>query len=86
MYPQSPEEWKKWISERMGIESEEGTKLAERGEFPFDLLVRVWEKEFNVENGYHPDFIPALTRNKRGLVIWIFCGGSEPNWTLSDEA
>jgi hypothetical protein len=84
-YPQSPSEWIDWITTLLEITHEEGTRLVKNGAFPFDLLVKAWEDEFNVKNGYHPDFIPALIRNKIGFVKWVYCEGSEPNWSRADE-
>ncbi|MFW9834436.1 MAG: hypothetical protein ACFFEK_10605 [Candidatus Thorarchaeota archaeon] len=85
IYPQTPLEWIEWIHTRLEIDGDEGTRLFETGEFPFNNLVRIWEEEFDAKNGYHPSFIPALVRNKVGFVKWVYCKGPEPNWTKSDD-
>ena len=83
-YPQNPDEWRTWIENMMNVNQEQGTRFFERGVFPIDLLVKVWKKEFTIENGYSSDFIPALTRNKSGFLKWVYGGGHEPNWMKSD--
>jgi len=84
-YPQTPIEWIDWISKRLEIDEVQGRSLAESGAFPFNLLVRAWEMEFDERHGFHPNFIPALTRNKIGFVKWVYCNDPEPNWMKSDD-
>lgn len=83
-YPQNPEEWRIWVRDKLGISEAEGIRFLEGGSFPLGNLVKAWESEFTVANGFSPNFIPALTRNKNGFVKWENGNGSEPNWTKSD--
>ena len=80
-YPQNPEEWRRWILSNLGIDKAQGRELIKDDTFPFSDLIQVWEQEFNVENGFSPSFIPALSRNKSGFVLWVFLDAPEPNWT-----
>jgi hypothetical protein len=83
-YPQSPKAWREWIWKKLQISEKEGTSLFELDEFPTDRLLKVWNKEFSTDHGYSPQFIPALSRNVKGFVKWIYNDGPEPNWTKSD--
>jgi hypothetical protein len=83
-YPQNPEEWRRWIMTNLGIDSIKGRKMSENNNFPFSDLIYAWEREFTIEGGYSPSFIPALSRNKRGFVKWVFLDAPEPNWSKSD--
>ncbi len=68
----------------MGISEEEWTILRIFGpkHFPFDKLVTWFETEFAI--GFDPDFVPALTRNQKGFVAWLFGDGAEPYWPGKD--
>jgi hypothetical protein len=84
-YPTRPEEWRDWIHLKIGLSEEDAKDLLERGLFPYDKMVACWQREFSSKKGYSPAFIPALTRNKRGLVEWVYRGGNEPLWTGMDD-
>jgi hypothetical protein len=84
-YPQNPEEWQLWIKEKLGISYEEGMHWTRVLAFPIERLVEAWKDEFSVEKGFVRDFIPALYRNVRGFLTWVYSGGSEPNWKGSDS-
>ena len=71
--------------EHLGIDELTVIDLFEKGVFPFDRLEEIWKREFSLDKGYHSDFIPALIRNKRGLIVWVYRGGSEPNWRMNDK-
>jgi hypothetical protein len=83
-YPQSPEEWRDWIWKYLKISEEEGSVLFEWDDFPTDRLLEVWNREFSDDRGYSSQFIPALTRNVKGFVRWVYSEGPEPNWKKSD--
>ncbi|MFW9848219.1 MAG: hypothetical protein ACFFF4_03720 [Candidatus Thorarchaeota archaeon] len=85
IYPTSPEEWHSWIEEHLGISRKKGLDLIRESSFPVERLIEVWENEFTESKGYSPAFIPALVRNVKGLLNWVFNDGSEPNWTASDS-
>jgi hypothetical protein len=80
------QQWREWIQEKLGISEAAGREMALTNRFPFDRLVEAWRKEFAHEKGYSVAFIPALIRNKRGLIAWVYSGGREPLWTGSDDA
>ena len=84
-YPQTSIEWRVWIQTQMDIDETHGAKLVDEGAFPHNRLVSTWEREFTVEKGYSPQFIPALTRNVLRFLSWVYGGSSEPNWTKSDD-
>ena len=84
-YPINPEEWRNWIHSKIGLAEEEARILLQKGSFPYKQLTKCWQREFGSEHGYSPEFIPALSRNKRGLVMWVYGDGPEPNWLGSDE-
>lgn len=83
-YPQNPEEWRRWILSNLGIDKPQGLEMTKDDTFPFSDLIQVWEQKFSVEHGFSPSFIPALSRNKRGFVMWVFLEAPEPNWAKSD--
>ena len=83
-YPHNPTEWHKWIEDKMGITKTEGIGLFSNNSFPVKQLEERWHEEFKTENGYSPDFVPALLRNITGFLSWIYADRSEPNWRMSD--
>ncbi|NHI88101.1 MAG: hypothetical protein EAX87_01190 [Candidatus Thorarchaeota archaeon] len=83
-YPQTPEKWRRWILLNLGIDEAQGREMINDDTFPFGDLIQAWEQKFTVEHGFSPSFIPALSRNKRGFVMWVFLEAPEPNWTKSD--
>jgi hypothetical protein len=85
-YPQSPKAWRLWIEDNLGLTVKQGRELVEQGQFPFDQIEELWKRMFSEEHGYSAAFIPALTRNKDGLVQWVYMDKPEPNWTKSDNA
>ncbi len=84
-YPTQPKEWRDWIHSKIGLAEEEAKDLLQRGSFPYEKLTECWQEEFGLEHGYSPDFVPALSRNKRGFVLWVYENGHEPLWTGDDE-
>jgi hypothetical protein len=84
-YPKSPKEWREWIRDNLGINEEEAIRMSLKCAFPFDKLVDCWRREFHSQKGYSPDFIPALVRNQRGLIKWVYAKGREPVWTGEDS-
>ncbi len=83
-YPQTPEEWRIWISERIGISKEQAIKYLLEENFPLQSLLDAWITEFTPAKGYSPDFVPALSRNQNGFLSWVYADGSEPNWSKCD--
>ncbi len=84
VYPTNPSEWQAWIERHLGIDAEKAVMLLESNSFPIEDLESLWQKEFTAERGYVPDFIPALLRNKMGMIRWVYCGDDEPDWRGSD--
>ena len=82
MYPQTPDEWACTIWYSLGIDKAGGEALAAAGEFPYRRLA-LWIQETYTE-GYAPEFVPALLRNLRGLVSWVYSGAPEPDWRGAD--
>ena len=83
-YPHSPAEWQLWIEGKLHISKSQGIDLFNSSAFPINQLEECWNQEFAVENGYSPDFIPALLRNVNGFLRWIYDYGPEPNWRNAD--
>lgn len=52
--------------------------------FPYAKLTAWLTTRYGTEHGYHPDFVPALTRNCHGLVAWVYGDGTEPYWPGRD--
>lgn len=82
-YPRQPDEWRSAIQDGIGLSEDAGRSACERGEFPFEKLEEWIQTTFS--EGYTAGFAPALLRNIRGLVSWVFGGGSEPSWPGSDD-
>ena len=78
-------DWQAWIIYKLGIDLTQAKSLLDDNEFPFDRLIEQWDETFSPENGYSPDFIPALIRNMLGFVTWVYMRGPEPKWTKSDN-
>ena len=85
VYPQDIVDWQAWIIHTLGIDVVQAGTLIADNKFPFDKLIEAWKDRFGPENGYSPNFIPALVRNKIGFVTWVYMRGPEPNWTKSDN-
>jgi hypothetical protein len=82
-YPQNPDEWQSSIQRGIGLNKAAG-QLAYHGEaFPYKELEN-WIKD-TFSQGYHPDFVPALLRNIKGLVGWVYGDREEPSWSGSDS-
>ncbi len=86
VYPTSPEEWHSWIDVHLGISRQKGLDLFKDSSFPMERLIAIWEMEFTETKGYSPAFIPALVRNVKGLLNWVYYDGPEPNWRESDSS
>lgn len=84
-YPHNPIEWHLWIEEKLNISKTQGIELFNRSSFPTNRLKECWNQEFTAENGYSPDFIPALLSHVNGLLNWIYSNGQEPNWRSADD-
>lgn len=85
VYPQTSDEWRSAIASGFGLSPAEGITKYEAGIFPFDDFLVWLEKEFSADKGYSSDFVPALVRNLKGLVAWIYGKGSEPYWPGHDN-
>lgn len=84
-YPQNVDEWREAIGKALKLTPEKGRARYQAGMFPFDDLT-VWiRREFSVDKGYSPAFIPALIRNREGLIDWVYGDCSEPCWPGQDE-
>ena len=82
-YPQNRKAWRRAIQEALGLSPEMAESAYRSGSFPFDQLVEWLERTFS--QGYSREFVPALLRNRRGLVDWIYGDGDEPYWPGSDS-
>lgn len=83
-YPREPAEWRSAIREGIGISGSEGKKAYLAGKFPYEKLER-WIRQTFTED-FSPEFMPALLRNRKGLVAWVYGDGAEPFWPGSDRA
>ena len=84
-YPKNADEWREAVSKALNLTPEKGKARLQAGTFPSDDLVSWIYQEFSSDKGYSPDFIPALIRNRRGLIKWIYGNGAEPYWQGQDE-
>jgi hypothetical protein len=82
-YPQEPAEWQSAIQEGIGLSAIESRNAYQAGAFPYGELERWIRGTFS--QGFSPDFVPALLRNVKGLVAWVYGEGSEPSWPGSDQ-
>lgn len=82
-YPQTADEWAAAIEQGLGLTPGEALSAFACGRFPYDRL-EGWIRSAYGE-GFGPNFVPALLRNKRGLVRWAYGGGPEPYWPGSDK-
>jgi hypothetical protein len=83
-YPTTTMAWRVWMKRMLDIDIEEGVDLVRNDRFPLDRLLETWHSVFSEEHGYSSDFIPALFRNKLGLLNWVYLDAPEPNWRGSD--
>lgn len=84
-YPQNVDEWREAIGKALNLSPEEDKARYQASTFPFDDLI-VWiRREFSADEGYSPDFVPALIRNHKRLIDWVYGDGSEPYWPGHDE-
>jgi hypothetical protein len=81
-YPQNPQEWRNTIQHGMGISTEDALIAFQADLFPYEQLEQWLMSTF--KQGYSSDFVPALRRNIKGLVGWVYGGESEPYWPGSD--
>jgi len=82
-YPQDQAAWRTAIETGIGLSHPEGTRALRAGTFPYARVDRWIRATF--ADGYSPDFVPALTRNLRGLVDWAYGEGAEPWWPGADQ-
>jgi hypothetical protein len=82
-YPQEPAEWQSAIQEGIGVSAMDGRKAYRAGVFPYEQLEQWIRETFN--QGFSADFVPALLRNVKGLVAWVYGDGDEPSWPGSDH-
>jgi hypothetical protein len=83
-YPRTPAEWRRAITRGIGLTHEEGKALRQADAFPFDALLTWIEQEYSEDCGYSPNFLPALVRNIKGLVRWVYGTDPEPFWPRAD--
>ena len=82
VYPQNKHEWGIVIQQGLGVTLGKGKRLNKDGKFPVQDLAQFIKKEYS--EGYGPNFVPALLRNLKGLINWVYGDGSEPYWPGSD--
>jgi hypothetical protein len=81
-YPQEPAEWQSAIQDGIGVSGIEGQRAYRAGKFPYEKLEQWIQETFSED--FSPDFVPALLRNVKGLVAWVYGDGGEPSWPGSD--
>lgn len=81
-WPQTTDEWAAAIEQGMGLSSEQAQQAYKAGQFAYGKLEEWIRSAFS--EGFSPEFVPALLRNKYGLVDWVYGAGSEPYWPGSD--
>jgi len=82
-YPQNPIEWRAAIRDGIGVNAIKGKNALKDGRFPYEKLEQ-WIRDTYSE-GYSTDFVPALLRNIKGLVAWVYGDAGEPFWPRSDD-
>ena len=82
-YPENPEEWQSAIQDNIGIKVSEGQRDYQEGIFPYKKLEEWIQRAFS--EGFSPNFVPALLRNIKGFVAWVYGNKEEPSWPGSDE-
>jgi len=82
-YPQNKHEWSIAIQEGLGITLTSGKELHRDGRFPADDLLEFIKKEYS--EGFGENFVPALLRNLKGLINWVYGNGAEPYWPGKDK-
>lgn len=82
-YPQQPAEWRSAIEDGIGASRVRAQHAYHTGQFPYGQLEDWLRRAFGT--GFHPDFVPALLRNIKGLVAWAYGEGDEPHWPGSDD-
>ncbi len=82
-YPQEPVEWRSAVQDGIGLDGSEGRRAFQVGTFPYEQLEQWIREAFG--RGFSPDFVPALLRNIKGLVTWVYGDGSEPFWPGCDD-
>jgi len=83
-YPLNPKEWRTAIQQGLGINRKEAQIAYQADQFPYEQLEQWLMSTY--KQGYNADFIPALRRNIKGLIGWVYADESEPYWPGSDEA
>ena len=84
-YPLNAEEWRETINRALNLAPDEGAAHHQNNTFPYKELEAWIRQKFQPADGFASDFIPALIRNIRGLVTWVYGGGSEPRWPSQDK-
>ncbi len=83
-YPKNPQEWRDAIQQGLGLNNDEAQMAYQAERFPYKHLEQWLMSTY--KQGYSSDFIPALRRNLKGLVGWVYGGESEPYWPGSDDS
>lgn len=83
-YPQNPAEWQTAIHNGLALSPSEAQTALLNSRFPYNQLNQWFATTFSAENGYSPQFVPALQRNIKGLVAWVYNDGAEPYWPGTD--
>lgn len=84
IWPTTAGGWRDAFERGLDLNPTAGTYRYARGEMEPAPFVTWIESEFAESRGYHRDFVPALTRNIRGLLAWAYGDGEEPFWPGSD--
>jgi hypothetical protein len=84
-WPETREQWRAVLAAGIGLSPEDGDAQWAAGDLDLATVDDWLATTYAAENGFHPDFVPALARNLRGLLAWVYGGGSEPCWPGRDE-
>jgi hypothetical protein len=83
-YPITIQEWRTTLKLEFALTPAEGEAHYSAGTFPYDGLIAWLTDRFAAEQGYHPNFVPSLTRHVHGLIAWVYGDGEEPRWRDSE--
>jgi hypothetical protein len=84
IWPATASDWRATFERGLGLDPKAAAYRHAHGELEPDVFVAWIEVEYDESRGYHPDFVPALTRNIEGLLAWAYGDGPEPYWPGSD--
>ena len=85
-WPQNAPEWRALIETEVGLDQEAGRRQYDEGSLDRPALIAWFGARFGPERGYHPNFVPALSRNINGFLGWLYGDQPEPLWSGDDPS